>query len=195
MKRTLLAALVVLVGLCSISSLAFAEPERLTDHFSVSWFDDQGNESSLPVALIYAHEDFRYADGILHFMPLKLFFVHDYKPPVVIRSERPVYQVNYDSWFFDSFSEAVTFYQAYKDDFHRMSNKDGETADISSLSPGDYLLEIRIIASKGEYYFSGAGFIHLIVPGSETSFWPVPDEQSVAQTPDVLPETTPEPSF
>ena len=162
--------------------------ERFADHFSV-WLDDSGEEVRLPVALLYSHENGIFADGILHFMPLFQFIEREYEPLTVTVTGDSVYRVEYDSRFFDTFSDSVSFYEPSEDDFVRMDSVEGNPVSLAALPPGDYLMAVNISGTKGDEYYSGAAFIHIIIPGGESS-WPIQKETLM---PLVLTTLTPAP--
>ncbi len=150
-----------------------AEAEYLSDHFSV-WCNDPHVSNPLSVALVYSHEDGKYFDGILFFTPLKDFLEWYYDVPTVTVNGNPVYRVLYDSSYFDKFSESVSFYEPTEDDFVLIKKENGDPVILEELEPGDYLMAIIIHATKDTEYFSGTSFIHIIVPGSDNSVWPIP---------------------
>lgn len=139
---------------------------KLSDHFKV-WYDDTYHINPLPIALKYSHEGGIYADGLLHFMPLEEFIEHVYTPPVVIVTSAPVFQINNDAWFYDDFNYTVTYYKYTENNLVFINSDDGNPVELESLSPGSYLMEIKIHATKGAEYYSGSGFIHVIIPGEE----------------------------
>ena len=163
-----------------------AEADSLRDHFSV-WCD--GVAGQLSVALVYSHENGIYADGILHFAPLKDFIGREYNPPVVtVNDGRLIYHVRYDSGFYTSFRESATFYEPTEEGFSMMRKADGTSVTLEDLQPGDYLMAINISAAKGDAYYAGAAFIHVVIPGGSDSLWPACTATPVPPTP------SPEPS-
>ena len=188
MKRKLIRHFLVFAATALIVCARFAAPacaESLSDHFSV-WCDAPEAAGRLPVAMAYAREGNVMADGMLHFMPLKDFIEREYDAPVVTFRGSPVYHVDYDAGFFDGFRESVTFYEPSEEKFSAMAGEDGQPVTMEDLRPGDYLMAVNISAEKGEEYFAGASFIHIVIPGVH-SFWPIRTEPVPTCTPEWTP--------
>ena len=183
MKRKGIRPARVLAAVLCLFSLWFpaaAGSERLSDHFSVRYMRS-GVSFPLDVALAYSNEGGILADGVLVFVPLADFIRWEYDPPVVTAAGEPLYRVDYDDGFFDAFTVSESFYEPTEDSFVRIRREDGAPVALEDLQ--------NIHAEIGKEYFSGAGFLHINVPGGGGSVWPVPTE-----TPTVRPTPTPGPT-
>ena len=189
-NKKLAAILVIFVLLfLSLYFPTLSKSEKLRDHFSV-WCDDPDVTNPLPVALVYARENGICFDGVLLFSTLKDFLEREYAAPVVIVKGSPLYHVEYDSGFYDQFSENVSFYEPTEDGFVIMGNDNGEPLELADLQPGDYLMEITIYVEKGDEYYAGASFLHIIVPGGKRMVWPLKTYALILETPTLTPEPT-----
>ena len=165
-----------------IFSLPRSSAESLHSHLTV-WCDDPQVSEPLPVALVYSHEGGVFADGALHFLPLKDFLQWEYTAPVITVKDSPLYHVEYDTGFFDLFEDSVSFYEPTVESFVRIKKENGENVTLEDLQPGEYIMAINIHVEKGKEYFSGASFIHIIIPGGTGSVWPIPTETPPVLTP------------
>lgn len=180
-------ALCVLLCAFSCCSGLNAEAESLREHFTV-WCDEPGVPDPLPVALVYSNEGGVMADGALAFLPLKDFLQWEYNAPVVTVKDGSLYHVDYDSGFFDVFTEYASFYESAGENYARMNREDGEPVRLEDLQPGDYIMAINIHAEKGREYYTGASFIRIVIPDGTQSAGTLPTwtpEMTLAPTPEI----------
>ncbi len=152
-----------------------------------AYYYDRGFRKDLEIAFICSNEGGVMADGILMFSPLHVFLERDYSlPSVTADGTGPLYLVTYNSSYIDNFTETVRFYEPNDEGFLLMQDEDGGNVELADLGPGEYLMEISISAGRGSEYYSGACYLHVIVPGeSGTLPWPIETEPPVSPTPTV----------
>ena len=160
-----------------------------------AYYYDGDFRNTLEIAFICSNEGGIMADGILMFSPLHVFLEHDYSlPTVTADGSGPLYQVTWNSSYIDRFTETVRFYEPNDEGFLLMQKEDGGNVELAGLEPGEYLMEISISAGRGKEYYSGACFIHVVIPGeSGTLPWPIAAE-TATPTPTLIPTPTPTPT-
>ena len=186
-KRTVIICILIVAAFVTGGVYSGGKAGGSLENHIHAYYINGGMRRPLPVALVYAHENGVYADGIMMSTPLMDVLKRHYPDvPAVVAGNGPVYDVCQDGDYIEKLSVKASLYQPVENDFVYMKKENCDPVTQDELQPGDYLMQISISAARGDEYYSGVSFIHLVVPGGERSSWPLS-----TPTPTRIPTSTP----
>lgn len=155
------------------------DTRSIMDSYDVQFFSD-GTWSSLKKEMIVAHEYYRYADGILMFMPLSVF-VEQREIPCIKLSE----DFNYHVIALNPSVSLKYSHTIYNQEWDIILSGETPTSDWNKLDTGKYLMSINVYASDGDRYASTASLVWMVVgdyeEGEEPMASPAPAFSPVAR--------------
>lgn len=158
LKRLLCAAMILCWCLLfPASSLALDASDTFAGNISIT-ASDGGEWRSVPVVVLYAHENGRLADGLLMFIPLADFLAAEHV-------DIPVFRLTEDFAYCITTTDHMSSFSCHRTLL--LKTEEGylplETDELSAeaLAPGTYLLLISCDAARGEEYFAGYGMLWL----------------------------------
>ncbi len=150
-RYTIVCAILLTVLALSACAASAQEWDSFENHLSVEYRQGSAWKTVTP-SLIHSNENGRLADGIVFFMPLAEY-LQEYPAPEAELRDSSFFRVSFDSYL-DTFNVRTYYYTQSGGGLTAVKNSRGEAAKLQELTPGRYLAEISISATRdrNEYY-------------------------------------------
>lgn len=157
-------------------------PRSIVDSYDVQLFEN-GKWRLLGKEMIAVHEEHRYYDGLLMFMPLSEFVNQTEIPRFRLTADFNYHVVALDPNMSLEYSHTI-----YNDNLEKILYSENPVSEWNRFDTGKYLVSINVSAANGERYAHTASLFWLIVGDCDDK------ESTLISTPTAFPSPSPAPS-